>query len=205
MWTRDALSGVFVDDVTGLVLPEEQIEQYSWDLIQGSTTFLQGLLDAAIPGSIEYTGFENTVREELRSLYINQYLLGIGGLDQMTTSDWGSIGGMLHEQYVWLSAFVDELRTGSISEEEFRRRLNMYANSSREAFERAKQRAAQKMGFNEERWIVSTKYENCDECLALAEMGWVSIGKLPFPGQGRTACLTNCHCTKEYRRSRSGE
>jgi hypothetical protein len=154
-------------------------------------------------GTLSPIDWHQAMRQEIKREYIRQYLLGIGGLDQMTYADWGSIGGMLKEQYGWLNGFAEVV--GDLSEQQILSRSAMYSNSAREAFERANGRVAVKWGADEELWVLDPTVENCNDCIEFELMGWQPIGTFPYPGQGATQCLTNCHCTKYYRNSQTGE
>ncbi len=145
--------------------------------------------------SIDSPNLVEELMEEMKGEYIRQYLLGIGGADKMTASDWGSIGGMLREQYRYLKGFADSLV--GLSERQIAARIAMYINSAREAFERAKRKAAS--GATQERWVMDPEAEHCVDCVDYDSQGWQPIGTFPFPGDGSTECLTNCRCHKEYR------
>lgn len=155
-------------------------------------------------GQLSPAEWNRRMRAELKGEYIRQYLLGRGGIEQMKPRDWGSIGGMLREQYAFLDNFTTEL--GGLSEGQIKMRMAgrheraaMYANSAREAYERAFGRSNVDRGATEERWVLGNA-EHCDDCVALAAMGWVPIGTIgQYPGGGGTRCLTNCKCRKEYR------
>lgn len=148
--------------------------------------------------------FRDRFREELKRLYIDQYLIGIGGRSQMTPEDWGSVGGMLADQYRYLEGFIAEIAGGNLSEAQILSRARMYLNSVREAFERAHARNAEKGGMSEEKWIIDPAAENCPDCLVNAAQGWQPVGTFSFPGDGSTQCLTNCHCHKVYRNPDTG-
>jgi len=55
---------------------------------------------------------------------------------------------------------------------------------------------------NEEAWELGTA-EHCGDCVAFASEGWQPLGTFPFPGDGSTQCMTNCQCSKIYRRTPS--
>jgi len=142
------------------------------------------------------------MREEIKQEYIRQYLLGRGGRAQMTSVDWGSIGGMLgRDQYVYLRKFAQEVAEGKLSEAQIRARSAMYISSAREAFERAHARVAEEAGYDKECWIVNPMIENCEDCLTFQAEGWQELGYFPTPADGSTRCLVNCGCHKEYRNS----
>ena len=152
-------------------------------------------------GQITAADWEAQMRQQITQIYINEYLLGHGGRNTMTQADWGSIGGMLKEQFGYLSEFAKLIAEGKLSEAQILARARMYINSSREAFERAKKRVAQGLGMTEEMWVLNPQAENCEDCQYYAGQGWKPISEdfYPEPGAGATQCLTNCQCHKLYR------
>ena len=111
------------------------------------------------------------MRDRIRDEYLRQYFLGVGGRDRMTSTDWGSIGGMLREQYSFLDGFAAQIQAGELSAAEIARRSKMYLVSSREAFERA-----------------STRTRGLPAMPA-------------YPGDGSSCLgLTNCGCHWDYRK-----
>jgi len=166
-------------------------------------------------GTLDVGTWQQNFRGEIKREYIRQYLMGRGGLEKMTSVDWGSIGGSIADQYRYLDNFAREIAAGNLSEGEIRRRSEMYINSAREAFERAKERAAKEAELNEVRWELdpSPEVEHCEGepgCTELSEMGWQPVDPWPFvasgrethPGQGDTPCLTSCRCTTCYRKAK---
>lgn len=114
--------------------------------------------------------FNQAMRREIKEEYIRQYIHAKGGRDQMTAVDWGSIGGMLKEQYGYLNVFTEELRAGEVTPGQAATRARMYARSAREAYER---------GF--------------------ARSQGIPEGALPaMPGDGSTICLVNCGCAWSF-------
>jgi hypothetical protein len=145
--------------------------------------------------------WEAQMREEIKAEYIRQYMLGRGGRGNMTSEDWGSIGGMLAEQYRYLKDFAKLVQEGKLSEAQIRARSAMYVNSAREGFERGQARA--NPDAIDVIWVLGpVKTEHCADCVAFADMGWQKIADDPYqgamPGSGDTACLTNCACHLEY-------
>lgn len=149
--------------------------------------------------------WRDLMRREIKDEYIRQYLQGAGGRAQMTQADWGSVGGMLKDQYRYLDDFAREVAEGKLSEAQIAARSRMYVHSAREAYERAHGRVAKKLGHDQEAWDVNPVLENCEDCLAFEAEGWQEIGHFPEPGSGGTRCLTNCGCAKRYRNSKAEE
>ena len=161
----------------------------------------------AFTGDLPVDAWQAAMRQEIKTRYIQQYLAGRGGVGPMTQADYGSIGGMIADQYRYLDGFARDVAEGKLSEAQIARRSEMYLNSSREAFERAQRRAAEAAGLAEVLWI-RTAAESCPDCIALSNLGWQKAEPWPFrvggvqaiPGSGATACLTGCRCFLEWRK-----
>jgi len=203
-WAGDTTAQRYRDQETGRFLSWSTVRGYVDDSLAASGNAMDTLGAFVSAGQLAPADWNTLVREELKQEYVRQYLLGIGGREQMTAANWGSIGGMLADQYRYLDGFAAEIAAGDLSQAQIQARLRMYVNSAREAYERAHQRAAQKAGYDEERWVLGVA-EHCDDCLAYEAMGWQPIGTFPLPGSGATRCLTNCACHLEYRKSGTGE
>ena len=87
------------------------------------------------------TELEDVLRQLIKGETIRQYVLGIGGKDRLTQVDYGVMGGVIADQYRYLTQAMAQYETGEISQAEVARRTAMYINSTREAFERANARA----------------------------------------------------------------
>jgi hypothetical protein len=124
-----------------------------------------GLTDQLVADQLTVGQWQAAMRAQIKSAYIQQYTLGIGGVDRLTQADYGSIGGMLAEQYRYLDNFAAEIAAGELTPEQIRARSAMYLRSSREAYERANSRA------------------------------WGVPPLPAYPGDGQTRCLTNCQCS----------
>lgn len=175
-WTWDLNAKRYRDSETGQFLSREralEFVQASLDASGSATDTLASLAGAETP-MIAPADWRNAMRQEIKDEYIRQYLLGRGGRDQMTATDWGSVGGMLKEQYGHLDAFAAQVDAGALSEGQIRARARMYVASAREAFERANGRA----------------------------QGVPAMPA--YPGDGSTVCLTNCKCTWVFEQAETG-
>jgi len=197
-WAWDKKVGRYRDQETGRFLPVDQVRKWANESIAASEDAASQLAKMAADGSLRASEINTTFRESIKGEYIRQYLVGIGGEGRMTQADWGSIGGMLKEQYGHLDDFVKEIAAGNLTEAQIRVRMDMYINSAREAYERAQLKVAKNTDKKEEAWMLGQS-EHCDDCLAYADEGWQPLGHFPSPGAGKTVCLTNCQCHKEYR------
>jgi len=217
-WSWNEASHRYHDAATGRFLGRDEVLGYvqqSLDaartapaitLADGSLSTGTDLLSNLVGnGMLAPRDWHAQMREEIKQEYIRQYMLGRGGRAQMTSADWGSIGGMLKEQYTpYLRDFAKQVAAGELSEAQIRARSAMYIDSAREAYERAHARVAAEAGYDEECWVVNPALENCEDCLVFQDEGWQEFEYFPFPCQGFTRCLTRCGCHKEYRSSETG-
>jgi len=122
-----------------------------------------------INGNLSLGAWQQGMRDLIKQSVIQQYALGRGGIAQMTQREWGSIGGIIADQYRYLDGFAADLAAGNLTPGQALMRARMYINSAREAYNKAKARA----------W----------------GLVW---NRLPqYPGDGATECL--CITTPESR------
>lgn len=137
-------------------------------------TFSASRKDATVTHSKTMTGgeitlqqWESLMRGELRTAFVDMFVLGRGGRKMMTYSDWGVVGNQLRTQYRYLSGFAQEVATGTMSEAEIANRATLYMEASTQAYERGYARA----------------------------FGLPTLSQVP--GDGRTQCGVRCKCQLE--------
>jgi len=205
-WAWNAAAGRYRDVATGRFITNAQAQVMIEESIAASGAAVDTMASLAAEGAMSSRGWLTAMREEIKREYIRQYTAGIGGVDRMTQRDWGSVGGMIRDQYRYLDGFAEQL--GQLSEAQIRARAQMYINSAREAYERAHGRVASKSGFASlVSWVVNPAAENCPDCLEYQAMGpqeaptggGFPVGdSVTWPGSGSTQCLTNCKCELTY-------
>ena len=182
--------GDFIDRIYVLEQIDESIDE--------SIIVVGALAGFLVAGALTGQSWMSSFRAEIKGEYIRQYLSGIGGRKMMTKADWGSIGGMLKEQYGYLNGFYDDIIAGRLTEGQIRARMAMYINSAREAHERAHGKSAMKWGADEVAWILNPAAATCPDCEERALLGWMRMnkdGSFPsidgpaWPGDGSTVCL----------------
>lgn len=157
------------DTDTGRFLSREKALEYVDGALQAGRTATGTLANLVAEGTISAADWRDKMRQEIKDEYIRQYLSARGGLSQMTQADWGSIGGMLTEQYKYLDKFYGEVAAGNLTKGQIAARAGMYINSAREANERAHGRSQ-----------------------------GLPDGSLPaYPADGSSECLTNDRCRWE--------
>lgn len=150
--------------VNGRFVAFDKIIDMAYAYADASGDVAAGLASQVVTGALRVDHWETTMRQALKTQYINQYVVGRGGLPQMTFRDWGIIGNMVKDQYHYLNGFAADIASGRLSEAQIQARARMYINAAHEAFERARTEA-------------------------------FGMPRLPaYPGDGQTACLTNCRC-----------
>jgi hypothetical protein len=211
-WAWNGKAGRYYDTDTGRFLSNAralELIQADIDFTAAATDRLAGYVSE---GLISPDTWREAMRREIKLQYTRQYELGIGGRGRMLPRDWGSVGGMIQDQYRYLDGFYADLDV--LSEAQIRARSRMYVNSAREAYERAHGRVAEGLGYTEVQWILGPVLtDHCPDCEARQGMGWqVSLeGGFPtasgpsWPGDGSTVCLTNCNCSLEHRDPATGE
>jgi len=166
-WAWNKAASRYQNVETGQFMARKEVLGYVEKSITASGQATDILASYVADGLLAPGDFYSLMAREVKGEYLRQYMLGRGGRAQMTQADWGSIGGMLKEQYnPYLKNFVNEIAQGRLSEGQIRARARMYINSAREAFERANARA------------------RSDGQLELPA----------YPADGQTVCLTNCNC-----------
>lgn len=208
MYYWDELVGRYRDE-KGRFVSAETVHNWVNQSIQISTNVTQFLASSVYEGTLSVNDWYKMMQQEIKDEYIRQYLSFIGGRNFMTPADWGSVGGMISDQYKYLKGFAQDIATGNLTEAQIQARAAMYINSAREAAERAKAKSAKKADFDEVYWELNPQLENCPDCVEFNSMSWQLVEKDPYkgayPGSGDTRCLTACGCQLVYQNSETGE
>lgn len=148
-----------------------------------------------------------SMRSEIKNEYTRQYLTGAGGRNNMTQADWGSVGGMVADQYRYLNDMLAEIEAGNLSDLQIAARARMYINSAKEAFYRSSEGRHKVAEYSEKFWKLGATENHCADCPGFEGLGWVDIDfkykvgrKVAYPGNGATECLTNCDCKLQFRK-----
>jgi hypothetical protein len=194
---------------TGQIMSTEAARALMENMVTSSANVADGMAEMLTDQQVSPADFRRLLRQEIKDNYITQYLQGAGGRNTMTQEDWGSVGGMIADQYRYLEDWYDDLRltpADELSVGQIANRARMYINSSREAYERARARRAPEFGYTDKTWVLGPA-EHCEDCLALADQEAIlldedfiapSTGNIAIPGSGDTICLTSCACHLEY-------
>jgi hypothetical protein len=124
-------------DEKGRFAATSTIQEWSKISMQAAAANMRPLATDLAEQSLSLGSWQKTMRANIKTQFTQQYLLGIGGRNQMTPSDWGSLGGLLAKQYNYLDLFASQIANGELSENQIGARSEMYMLAARSAFERA--------------------------------------------------------------------
>lgn len=187
-YTTGAGKGQFLSKKAMLALTKEHLFNLEDDVIT-----LANLLRLE---KISVRSWEEQTAIAIKKAHTQQFLLGLGGVHNLTPQDKQILNQRLKRQMVFFRKFGDDLRAGKLSEKQFEHRINMYLDATKGSFDKGKTHSHIHAGFTWERRI-RTKNESCIECITYSQWGWQPIGTLPEPTE-ECSCLTNCGCFKIY-------
>lgn len=164
---------------------------------------LEQLAQQLIDGQITVAQWESSMREFIRTIHREAAGIAMGGMQNVTQSQWGYVGSLVKKQYAYLDNFAQDIISNPNAWLNGRLlvRMNLYERAAWGTFEQMIRRQMSAMGFDEERRVLGMA-DHCPGCLEQASRGWQPIGTLD--GIGEEECVTNCHCVFEYRKKESG-
>lgn len=183
---RDNRTGKFISTETAKGLIEKQIGAIATDIATIGDLLTRDLISVAT--------WERQTAEALKTLHIQSYVLGRGGMRQMGDGDYRNISDKLRYQFQKLRGFSEDIINEGMSEAQFKARLDLYTNAARSSYENGR-RAAHGEGWLERRVLGGTN--NCDPCVSHAGRGWQPRGTLPGIGE-QCDCMARCQCGFEF-------
>ena len=200
-WSFDPATAEHVSRETGKRIPIGDMRPVFDDHVRAVRSRVQMNAASLVDGRINAAEFERRMRADVKALHIQGRLLGVGGRDQMTQSEWGKVGYKLRGEYRYLGGFVRDIEAGRLSDAGIIDRAGKYAGSSAvDQFEEARRGAQKKAGYTEKRRIAANDAGTCSTCREEAARGWVGIDEPGFR-IGHTSCQSRDRCTIEYRRA----
>lgn len=186
---RDKQTGRFLRNQTVLSLIEGNIQQKS-DLFTKT-------LDDLIQGKITSGQFQQQSLETIKYLHAQQYLVGKGGFRRTTAEDYLQIARDLKAvHYPAFQVFVDDLRSGKLTEAQAKQRMRAFAIASKKSYHYGLKQSAVENGYRYARRFLSAA-EHCSDCPIYAALGVVNISSLILPGE-QCECRYNCKCYVRY-------
>jgi len=171
-WEWDQASKRYRNTETGRYMGGRQMLPLRDEFIDAQKAAAGDLADRLAAGEITTNRYVEEMRGLIKTTYIDEYALAHGGRNNMTSRDFGIVGNMCRDQYAYLNTFAGEINAGDLSPAQIRARGRLYIESASQAYERAQ-----------------------------AEVRGISgPHALPaYPGDGTSACRSNCRCSWEFR------
>lgn len=183
---RDNRTGKFLSTEQAKGLIEKQVEAIAGDIATIGDLLVKDLISVAT--------WEQQTAEALKTLHVQSYVLGKGGMRQMADNDYRNISDKLRYQFQKLRGFSEDIINEGMSEAQFKARLDLYSNAARSSYENGR-RAAHSEGWLERRILGGVNH--CDPCVGYSARGWQPQGTLPGIGEA-CDCMARCQCSFEY-------
>lgn len=162
-------------DQGGRFVSQSRVRAAANSIVVNGESRAAALTDELLAGRLSPADWRELFQEQVKHRDINEYLLGRGGRNAMTSEDWGRIGRFLRDEYRRLDGFQSDIEAGLLSDAEIRSRARQYMRHARALYERG----------------------------AAAAYGLAST--LPaFPGDDTTECDGGCHCTWRFEHANLG-
>ncbi|MCH8290213.1 hypothetical protein IH992_03800 [Candidatus Poribacteria bacterium] len=118
-------------------------------------------------GDMTIQEWELEMRKRIKQSYLDEFALGKGGRNNLTTANLDDLGNLLKRQFDFLHNFAEQIKNGELSEAQIQNRSNQYLSSSTQAYELGK----------------------------TASFGMPTLPQ--YPADGSQQCRSNCKCKWE--------
>lgn len=171
------------------------------ELAQSNKIRLREMFENYAQGRINENILRTQAQEVLRTQSLAAAVLGVGGVGNLTENVLLAVQRALTEQFAQLDGFIDDVVGRQITQRDIAA-LTMFTNNIHsQAMVALRQFSYDTMAADgsslEERRVLGGS-RDCDDCKALANLGWQPGGSLPAIGQG-TVCHQYCQCTIQVR------
>lgn len=152
-------------------------------------------------GRIDAKAFEQRMRDDIRRIHVEGRVLGVGGREMATSSDYGKTGQAIKNEYRYLSGFMKDIEDGRHTPAGIEARASQYAGSNAiQQFEAGRLGVMIEAGYTQKRFAGPADDATCPECLARVRKGWVPIDAPGFT-IGDSTCQSACRHRLEYRKA----
>lgn len=135
-FSYDAASRRYRNEATGRYLSPSQVRGYGERFMDLQRLAVRGLAEGLQAGTLTVSEWESHMTAQVRAAHLDQALLGRGGREMMTLSDWGRVGAAIGQQNAYLRGFVAEVAKGNLSGPQIGARALLYIGASRASYER---------------------------------------------------------------------
>lgn len=163
-WTYDQTSHRYRRTSNGQYIGQAKMVELRDAFVDAKRSVAGDLAKQIGKGDITVQQWEMELRKQVKTAFVDEYVLGKGGRNAMTQSDWGKVGNMVKDQYAYAHQFARDIADGKLSQAQIEARSNLYFNAATEAFERGQ----------------------------AASYGLPTLPA--YPSDGQAPCKTNCRC-----------
>jgi len=194
-WNHDI--GGYTWNSNGRPVADSRLQSKLDDIVGDYHSNVERLAGRLENGNINIARWQELMRKEILDAHRTQYIIGRGGVNNMTPRDWGRLGSDLRwMHYQRLDQFAVDIADGKLTPAQIEARSKLYMNSSNKQYWRGKTEAKVAAGYIEEQRFLNPA-EHCGDCVQYAARGRVPVGTLPEPGED-SQCQANCKCRKVY-------
>jgi len=168
---------------------------------------LGALGDRLSTRSITLSEFQREAGNNLRRIHIASAVLGKGGRDKMTQSDWDKVQETIKRQLYkgrgedgkpfGIKHLAAEWKAGKVSPAQLKARLGLYAQSGVISYSTAELNEAKKRGVKRGKRVLAIGGDHCSECITYAARGVVNLSDI-IPIGVACSCRGNCLCVIEF-------
>jgi len=181
---------------TGRFVPEQSVISEMRRHQTATYETLNSLTRQLYAGRINIAQWEIAIASQLKDAHLAQAIFAVGGRANMTSVEYGRVGGTLRDEYRYLANFANDIASGRISERQALARIQQYGNATQQSYWREYALASKSDIY----WNL-TPADHCQAsanglgCVDLALGSPYTVETLPtFPGAGATTCRGNCTC-----------
>lgn len=138
-WGYDPKAKRYRDLQSGRFLPNRTVSSLRDRVITSAAREARSLAKLAANGDITQAAFKSGMRDLLRNVHGSEAIFGRGGVNAMTSADWGRVGSTLKQQYAYLDKFAAEI--GEISgptEAQAMARAELYVGAAVKSYEQGR-------------------------------------------------------------------
>lgn len=189
----DKRLGRYRDEVSGKFVSRDRITTLLEERVNAAEQRLGNLTAAYQAGKIAPSVWAVAMREEIKTIHLQNIALARGGWDRLTQQDYGRVGAAVKQIYPKIAGSAADIAAGTVSEAQMTGRITNYVGSARALYYQAEREGmAQTPGMvTIERRVLDPAAQHCGDCVTYASRGWQPVGTLPVPGQ---ACQCSGRC-----------
>jgi hypothetical protein len=146
-WSFDRGTGRYRDK-RGRFLSRKAVQAIVDKRIEKLATKLRRYTQMLSDGNLTLDQWQASVREAIKAAHIQNAIIGKGGRDNMTASDYGKVGQRLRQEYAYLQGFASDLLEQRVSLPMALARIGLYAESSRGSYWQGTELRQQEQGYS---------------------------------------------------------